>query len=91
MTSSAGCWWLTPLILPTEEAEIRRIAVRSQTRQIVGETLSRKTLHTKKKKKNRAGGMAQDEGPEFKPHFRKKKKQMTSSACDPKVSSQLCL
>jgi hypothetical protein len=51
MTSSAGCWWLTPLILPTEEAEIRRIAVRSQTRQIVGETLSRKTLHTKKKKK----------------------------------------
>jgi hypothetical protein len=23
----AGCWWLTPVILATEEAEIRRIAV----------------------------------------------------------------
>jgi hypothetical protein len=24
---SAGCWWLIPIILATQEAEIRRIAV----------------------------------------------------------------
>jgi hypothetical protein len=42
--------------------------VRSQPRQIVHETLSRKTLH-----KNRAGGVASDEGPEFKPQYHKKK------------------
>jgi hypothetical protein len=33
-------WWLTPLILATNEAEIRRMAVQSQSRQIVQETLS---------------------------------------------------
>jgi hypothetical protein len=46
--------------------------VLSQPGQIVCETLSRKTLH-----KNRAGGVAQSEGPEFKPQYcqtRKKKK-----------------
>jgi hypothetical protein len=52
---------LTPIILATQEAEIRRIMVRSQSRQIVHEILSQKTLH-----KNRAGGVAQGEGPEFK-------------------------
>jgi hypothetical protein len=36
--SLAGCWWLTPVILATWEAEIRRIAVRGQTRQKVQET-----------------------------------------------------
>jgi hypothetical protein len=34
--------WLTPVILPTQEAKIRRIVVRSQPGQIVHETLSRK-------------------------------------------------
>jgi hypothetical protein len=24
---TAGCWWLTPVILATQEAEIRRITV----------------------------------------------------------------
>jgi hypothetical protein len=38
----AGCWWLTPVILATLEAEIRRIVIQSQTGQIVQETLSRK-------------------------------------------------
>jgi hypothetical protein len=38
------------VILVTEEAEIRRIAVQSQPGQIVCKTLSRKTLHKKKKK-----------------------------------------
>jgi hypothetical protein len=32
--------WLTPVILATQEAEIRRIVVRSQPGQIVCETLS---------------------------------------------------
>jgi hypothetical protein len=50
-----------PVILATQEAEIRRIMVQSQPGQIVCKTLSQKTLH-----KNRAGGVAQDEGPEFK-------------------------
>jgi hypothetical protein len=38
--------------------------------QIVLETLSPKTLH-----KNRAGGVAQGEGPEFKPDYHKKRKK----------------
>jgi hypothetical protein len=38
--SLVGHWWLTLVVLATEEAEIRRIAVQSQPRQIVPETLS---------------------------------------------------
>jgi hypothetical protein len=37
--------WLTPIILATQEVEIRRITVQSPPRQIVCETLSQKTLH----------------------------------------------
>jgi hypothetical protein len=37
---SAGHWWLTPIILATQEAKISRIKVRSQPKQIVCETLS---------------------------------------------------
>jgi hypothetical protein len=37
--------WLTPVILAIQEAEIRRIEVRSQPRQTVRKTLSQKTLH----------------------------------------------
>jgi hypothetical protein len=47
--STAGHWWLTPTII-TQEAEIRRITVESQLRQIVRETLFREThthTHTK--------------------------------------------
>jgi hypothetical protein len=36
----AECQWLTPVILATQEAEIRRIVVQSQPSQIVLETLS---------------------------------------------------
>jgi hypothetical protein len=59
-----------PVILATQEAEIRRIEVRSQSGQIVHEILSWKTF-TKT-----AGGVAQGVGPEFKPQYRKKKKFM---------------
>jgi hypothetical protein len=59
-----------PVILATQEAEIRRITVRSQPGQVVHETLARKTLH-----KNRAGRVAQGEGPEFKLQYRKKKRK----------------
>jgi hypothetical protein len=37
-----------PVILPSQEAEIRRIAVQSQPRQIVSKTLSQKSLHKKR-------------------------------------------
>jgi hypothetical protein len=59
-----------PAILATQEAEIRRITVQSQLRQIVCKTLSWKTLH-----KNRAGGVAQGRGPEFKSQYHKNKEK----------------
>jgi hypothetical protein len=65
----AGRWWLTPVILAAQEAEIIRITVQSQPRQIVHEILSQKSHH-----KERAGGVAQSVGPEFKPQYCKKKK-----------------
>jgi hypothetical protein len=58
-----------PVILATQEAEIRRVTVQSQPRQRVHETLSRKPIT-----KNWTGGVAQGEGPEFKPQYHKKKK-----------------
>jgi hypothetical protein len=46
----AGCWWLTSIILATQEAEMRRTEVQSQSRQVVPrDTTSKKTLHTQKK------------------------------------------
>jgi hypothetical protein len=53
--------WLTPVILATEEAEIRRTVVQSHPRKTVHKTLSRKYPSQK-----RAGRVAQSEGPEFK-------------------------
>jgi hypothetical protein len=41
------CWWFTPVILATQETEIRRITVGSQPRQIVHKTLSQKNNHKK--------------------------------------------
>jgi hypothetical protein len=51
-------WAPVAVILATQEAEIRRISVRSQPRQIVFETLCQKTLH-----KNRVDGGVQGGGP----------------------------
>jgi hypothetical protein len=59
-----------PVILATLEAEIRRIEVWSQPRQIACKTLSPKhPPHTQKK----AGGVAQGVSPEFRPQCKKKK------------------
>jgi hypothetical protein len=60
--------FLMPIIITTQKAEIRRIAVGSQPGKIFRETLSQKTLH-----KNRAGEGAQGEGPEFKSQYLKTK------------------
>jgi hypothetical protein len=54
------------VILATQEAEIRRFAVQSQSRQIIHKTLSQK--HPSHK---RAGVVAQRVGPEFKPQYGK--------------------
>jgi hypothetical protein len=54
------------VILATQEAEIRRIKIRSQPGEIVHETLSQKTHH-----KKRAGGVVQDVGPEFRSQYHK--------------------
>jgi hypothetical protein len=50
-----------PVIIATQEAEIRKIEVRSQPWQIVQEALSLKNPSQK-----RAGGVAQGVGPKFK-------------------------
>jgi hypothetical protein len=68
----AGCWWLTSIILATQEAEMRRTEVQSQSRQVVPrDTTSKKTLHTQKK---RADGVTQGTGPEFKFQYHTHKK-----------------
>jgi hypothetical protein len=68
--SENACSHWAPVILATQEAEIRRIMVQSQPRQMVLETLSRKNLH-----KNNVGGLAQEEGPEFKPQCHRKRRK----------------
>jgi hypothetical protein len=40
----AGCWWLTPVILATQKAEIRRIMFQSHPGQIVHKTYLEKPL-----------------------------------------------
>jgi hypothetical protein len=57
------------IILATEEAEIRRITVRSQPGQISSGDPILKIPNTK-----RASGVPQGVGPEFKPQYPKKKK-----------------
>jgi hypothetical protein len=59
-----------PVILATQEAEIRRIMVQSQPRKIVYETLSQKNPSHKM-----AGGVASVD-PEFKPRYYKTGKKI---------------
>jgi hypothetical protein len=44
----AGHWWFMFVILATQEAKIRKTAVRSQPRQIVCETLSQRNSSEKR-------------------------------------------
>jgi hypothetical protein len=61
-----------PVILATQEAAISRIEVQSQPEQIVALDPISKTSSQKK----RAGGVAQNVGPELKPKkFERKKKE----------------
>jgi hypothetical protein len=53
------------------QEEIRRITVQSQTGQIVPQD----HISEKPFTKSRAGGVAQGEGPEFKPQYKKKKRK----------------
>jgi hypothetical protein len=78
--SLAGHQWLTPIILATQKAEIRRIMVQSQPRQIVSARPSLKKPFTK----IGAGEVAQGDSPEFKPQYRKKKKNKKTSEFNPK-------
>jgi hypothetical protein len=73
VATGAGHQWHRPIILATQEAESRRIQVRSQPRQTVCETLSQKKKNPSQKKG--AGGIVQGEGPEFKLQYHQKKKK----------------
>jgi translation initiation factor IF-3 len=53
MNNAAGCQLLTPVILATQEAEIRSVKVRSQPGQTVCKILYQKNPSQKKKKKRR--------------------------------------
>jgi hypothetical protein len=63
---SAGHWWLMPVILATQEAEIRKIGFKASP----GKWFMRPNLE----KHFTKIGLAQGEDPEFKPQYRKKKK-----------------
>jgi hypothetical protein len=82
----AARWWLTPVILATQEAVLRRLTVRSQPRQIVCETLSQKNSSQK-----RAGGVAQDVGLEFKCQYQKTKNSRCREAPGQPLSFSLPL
>jgi hypothetical protein len=72
----AGHEWFTPGILATQEAEIRRIAVRSQPRQILHKILSLKNAL------QMTGGVAQGVGPEFKLQYHNKRIQRCLSGIE---------
>jgi hypothetical protein len=62
----ARCWWLTPVILPIQEAEDHgwKPVLPNSSK----DPISKKTLHRKM-----AGGVAQGVDPELKSHTAKKK------------------
>jgi hypothetical protein len=68
--TQAWCQWLAPIILAPQEAELKRIKVQSQPRANSSRDPIYKILNIK-----RASGVAQSEGPEFKPQYSKEKKK----------------
>jgi hypothetical protein len=54
----------------TQEAEIRRVAIQSQPKQIDHKTISKSPI-----RKHWVCGVAQDESPEFKAQYHKKKEK----------------
>jgi hypothetical protein len=73
MYSKLGASGAQPVILATQEAEIRRIVVRSQLGFFKRPYLEKNPSH--KHKKKRPGGVSQGVGPEFKLQYCKKKKK----------------
>jgi hypothetical protein len=65
-----------PVILVTQEAEIRMLSCQNHPGKTVRETLSRKKPIAKKKGV-RAGGVAQGASPELRLQYQKKKKSKT--------------
>jgi hypothetical protein len=84
--SMSWALWLTPVILYTQEAEIRRIIVWRQPGQA---NISRNSLkypsHTHQKK---AGEVAKGVGPEFKLQCWKKKKKERKKKCKKSISME---
>jgi hypothetical protein len=73
--TSSECWWLLPVILATQEAEIRRIEAQSYPGHIdPGGPILKKPFT-----KNRAGGIAQGEDPEFNPQLNTAKTTTTTT------------
>jgi hypothetical protein len=68
MSAIARRQWLTPVILATQEAEIRRISVQSQPHM---------TLSQKNPSQKTADGVVQGVGPEFKPQYHRGKKSQS--------------
>jgi hypothetical protein len=64
----AGCQWLIPIILATQEEEIKDRSLKPDPAHSSERPYLEKTQH-----KNRAGGVAQGEDPEFQPRYLKKK------------------
>jgi hypothetical protein len=80
-----------PVILATQEAEIRMIMVQSQPEQIVLKTPSQKNQKPKQTLKKRAGGVAQSIGPKFKPQCHTKKKKVNAVESENSCLSSLLL
>jgi hypothetical protein len=68
VTMNPGHRWLTPVILATQEAD------QEDRNSKPAQANSLRPYLEKPFTKNRIGGVAQGEGPEFKPQYQKKKK-----------------